>query len=78
MSPRNRLAPHRLPIDEPSPNRERCYETDPISGKLRFDDERSALDEADRIFRRDGTDLVVYFCLYCNGWHFSSANRRRS
>jgi hypothetical protein len=40
-----------------------------------FPDEREARAEAERIHRKDGTELDVYLCMACDHWHFTSSAR---
>ncbi|HTK05000.1 MAG TPA: hypothetical protein VL500_05420 [Candidatus Eisenbacteria bacterium] len=63
--------PRFIPNSAPYPERPRCA----VSGKLMFPDEREARAEAERIHRKDGTELDVYLCMACDHWHFTSSAR---
>jgi len=76
MANRHRFDVNRLVFGDPPPERERCYGDDPVSGKVMFDDEQTALDEAERLWREKGVELDVYWCPHCFKWHFTSSGRR--
>jgi hypothetical protein len=69
MARRFKLDPNKMPLYElPPPQRNVCH----ISGKQIFVNELSAVTEAKRAREERGRALDVYYCLHCNGWHFTS------
>ncbi|MEY4722862.1 MAG: hypothetical protein RLZZ324_375 [Candidatus Parcubacteria bacterium] len=61
--------PRFTPNTDPYPKRPRCA----VSGKMMFDSEREAREEAAYLREKDGRELDVYLCMSCDRWHFTSA-----